>query len=279
MDNNTGNIFKITKEKDMDKILDKNKQNLVITIFVTSTCDISKQFKIKFIEISKKLNAHYFVYINMNEFENTTYKYTQNIKETPTVVLFTNNKPIAHYKGSCKDTLINFINEITNKIEEAKRELEDAKRFEEHSQKVYILGKLDCIKELGIELSREFNITDNLIDMVKEFNIIKEKYIKIDNISNKTPSNDNNINDINTMNDINDVNSNLNNNPTSINNDIHENESDEKNQRKLAKIKEAENIMKLKQNIELKQLVQLQQLKKIHKLKKEMDDKNNKFKK
>lgn len=252
MNTNIGNIFRITKEKDMDKILDKYKQNFVIAMFVTSTCDISKQFKTKFIETSKLYPMHYFVHINMNEFENVSYKYTENIKETPMIILFKNNEPFTYYKGSCKDSLINFIKET--------EELEEKIEFKEHSQKVYMLGKLDCIKELGIELTREYNMDNTLTDMKKEFNDIKENYLKMDNISS---------------------NKSLGNKQESIGEEIQPTilpEISDKDQKKLSKIKEAEAILKLKQNIEMQQLVKLQQLKKIHKFKKEVDDRNNKLK-
>ena len=63
---------------------------------------ISKKFKRKFIEISKLFDLYYFVYININEFENTTHKYTQDIKQTPFTVIFINDKSIAYYKDQIK---------------------------------------------------------------------------------------------------------------------------------------------------------------------------------
>jgi len=255
MNNTKINIFQVKKEKDMDEILEKYKQTLVITMFVSSTCDVSKKFKSKFVEVAKQFNIYYFVYINVNDFENITCKYTEHIKETPTIIIFTNNKPIADYKGSCKDKLVEFIKDVEITIENAKKELEETLKYEEYNKKIYMLGKLDCIKELGIDLSREYKIDDNLTDMIREYNVIKEKYININNASSNISSHDN-----------------------SNDNEIVHNNSLDKNNKKSAKIKEAETIMKLKQNIEMKQLLQLQQLKRICKLKKEANENNNKTK-
>ena len=240
-------------------------------MFATTTCNISKKFKPDFIEVSKMFPMYYFVYINMNEFENISYKYTQNIKETPMILMFKENDAFAHYKGSCKNTFINFIKEL--------EELEEKNQFKEHNQKVYMLGKLDCIKELGIELTKEYSMNNTLTDMRKEFNDIKENYLKMDNISNKSLSNLSAMN--NQENELPKSKS-TNNETISDNQIIAQTVTDpvevqnEINQKKLAKIKEAEAILKLKQNIEMQQMVKLQQLKKIHKFKKEADSKNNK---
>jgi hypothetical protein len=264
------NLYQVKKEKDIDKILDDYMQTLVITMYVTSTCDISRKFKSKFIEISKLFPQYYFVYININEFETSTQKYTKSIKETPLIVIYMGKQPLTHTIGPEYEYLINIIKSIGQQLENKAKELEEEKKITQQLQLAYVLGKLDCLKDLGIELSKEFNMQDDINVMIKEYKSIKDNYTGMTDIPKSISNNSSDHQNIQDSIPIEDNIINVTDNNSNNNNSITANNE----AKKMEKIKEAENITLLKQNIEMRQLAQLQQLKRIYKLKQEAEEKN-----
>ena len=77
------NIYQVTNEQDLDEILNDHVHNLTILMFSSQTCSPCKEIKPIFINTARKYTDCFFVYIDINKFQNTTFKYTETVNITP----------------------------------------------------------------------------------------------------------------------------------------------------------------------------------------------------
>ncbi len=120
----TFNIFQVLKETDLDEIMNDHNQNLVVVMFSTKTCRPCMRIKPKFVDMAKENGECFFVYIDLNNFENTEYKYTKTVEATPKFSYYFNNVEIADVMGADESVVSKTLSHLKNKISVGKKQLE-----------------------------------------------------------------------------------------------------------------------------------------------------------
>ena len=119
------NIFQVLKETDLDEIMNDHTQNLVIVMYSTKTCGPCMRIKPKFVSLSRENTDCFFVYIDLNIFEDTSFKYTRSVRGTPKFSYYFNNVEIACVMGADESVVVSTLANLKNKINLNKKELEE----------------------------------------------------------------------------------------------------------------------------------------------------------
>src|SRR3990167_7027 len=93
----SNNLYRITSESNMDEIMSDNTDKLCIVMFGTKTCPPCRIIKPHFIKLSQEATNCMFLYVNLNDYEDYTYKYTNDIHETPMFIYYYNG----FFRRSC----------------------------------------------------------------------------------------------------------------------------------------------------------------------------------
>jgi hypothetical protein len=111
--NKIKNIFKITSDTNVSDVMNNQKNNLIILLFVQKKCGLSQKIKSFIYEMSHLHSDIYFAVIDINNYtisENTNY--LLNVISTPSFKVYYKNKllkTIIIEDGNNKDEIINSI--------------------------------------------------------------------------------------------------------------------------------------------------------------------------
>lgn len=117
------NIFQVIKEIDIDDILSKYIQNLVVIMLSSKTCGPCKLIKPKFIQLSKQHNDIFFVYIDRSNYDVQQNKYFKEYIYTPTFLFYLGGNKIAFVEGAHEPSLVKTLLVLKNKIDEKRLEM------------------------------------------------------------------------------------------------------------------------------------------------------------
>jgi len=127
------NLFQLLNENDVDEIMEDNQQTLIVAMFSSTTSTPCKQIKPIFVDLSKRYNDCIFLYIDINNFKNTNYKFTKNIEATPKFVFYIGSDQIAFITGAHEKQLVDNFTTLKLRI--------DAKRKEFQEKEIMLLEK------------------------------------------------------------------------------------------------------------------------------------------
>ena len=116
------NIYIVLNENDMDDILIKNMDILIIVLYISKKEDNYINIRRQYIEISKVMQNDIFLFVDINEFKNTMGKYIKNI-DMPIVEFYYNKAMIAYTAGFNKEMLIKSVFSLKTKLNELKQKL------------------------------------------------------------------------------------------------------------------------------------------------------------
>ena len=132
------NIFQVTSEKHLDEILNDNYDKLSIIMF-SSNNKSCKEFIPTFYSISRDNPDCFFVYLDINNFEEDKLhsKYTKNIQHTPKFLYFYNRHNMANVNVPDRDTFIETMMFLKDKINSYKSELKVVNKVHNPEAVVY----------------------------------------------------------------------------------------------------------------------------------------------
>lgn len=116
------NIYIVLNENDMDDILVKNMDILIIVLYISKKEDNYINMRRQYIEISKVLQNDIFLFIDISEFKNTMGKYVKNI-DIPIIEFYYNKAMIAYTAGFNKEMIIKSVFSLKTKLNELKQKL------------------------------------------------------------------------------------------------------------------------------------------------------------
>ena len=141
------NIFQVVSEDHIDEIFDQNRQNLIVIMLSSKNCPPCKEFKPKFISLSKQYKDIFFVYIDRTNYKLTQGRYFQEFEFTPTFVFYFNKNKIADIVGVHEPAFMKLMLEIKQKIDFAREQMqEEEKKLEKQ--------KMDAIQKLDLNLGQ-----------------------------------------------------------------------------------------------------------------------------
>jgi len=183
----TGNICQVLKESDLDEIMSNYTHELVLIMYSAKTCPPCKVIKPVFISLSKKELNSQFVYIDIDNFVGTEYKYTRNLEATPKFSFYLGGQEIAFVMGADKNALLGTFYNLKQRIENKKRDmliqqtqpvvpLQQAQPVAPQPlpavpspEKIDVLNKLYSLANNGVQLTRPYTINSDFKDMVDEY--------------------------------------------------------------------------------------------------------------
>lgn len=210
------NIYKIVDENDLDSFLNNHKKNIVLIMFTSpTTCKPCKKIKPKFLALRKEHPDVFFLYIDIQEFNDITGKYTKNAPGIPTFMYYYDHHNLAEFTGADEYELVNTLLYLKEKLVNIEKELDYAKNKQINSNKDLIT--FDYSENMETNISTAENISngskiDNSVDLNNNQNIneIQEKNDLLD--LKYSPENNNTGNNMN---------NNISNNMTDKNNTDH----------------------------------------------------------
>lgn len=116
------NIYVVLNENDVDDILIKNADTLIIILHISKKEDAYINMRRQYIEISRVLQNEIFLFVDVNEFKNTIGKYTKNI-DMPLVEFYFNKAMIAYTAGFNKEMIMKSVFSLKTKLNELKQKL------------------------------------------------------------------------------------------------------------------------------------------------------------
>ncbi len=177
----TNNIYRVRYCPDLDEILRDHAQKLVVVMFSSKSCGPCINFKPKFIQHAKQNPNCFFVYIDVNDFEDKNGKYIGKVRGTPKFVYFFNSQEVGDVLGAKEVTFLETLNFFKDKIEERKREImqrdisaKQQELFERQmleKRKIDMLNKLYDLTSKGVKLTQSYNIDSDLQQMIWEYQL------------------------------------------------------------------------------------------------------------
>lgn len=187
MSNN--NIYQVLKESDLDEILSDYAQHIVIVMFSSKTCIPCMKIKPRFITMSNEHPDCFFVYIDIDNFDDKTSKYLGTIQSTPKFSYFFNKQEIAYVLGVNEEAINGTLIHLKDKIESKRKEyIEIEQQKQQHQQyqqqnnfhqytnddqiismKLDMLKKIYELQKAGFKITKKYGLDDSLEDMINEY--------------------------------------------------------------------------------------------------------------
>ena len=119
------NIHKITNDTAFIDLLDKNRNKVIVVIYVLGTCSHSKSAKNVAIQLAKEFTNALFLYINLENYIEDKLEYTKDIVNIPTFRFLYNEEKLDEYYGKNIDQLKAKITALTETVEKQKENDEE----------------------------------------------------------------------------------------------------------------------------------------------------------
>lgn len=123
----SNNIFQVITQKDLDEIIDEHSGSLIVLMYSSKSCPACVTIKPAFISMAKSNNDCFFVYIDVNRFEDPTQKYTKGISHIPRFAYLYNKQEISTIIGADEEKMIKTLAYLRQLIEHKKRQHLEAK--------------------------------------------------------------------------------------------------------------------------------------------------------
>ena len=164
METEKSNIYIVLNENDMDEILIKNTNTMIIILYISKKEDAYINIRRQYIDISRVLQNEIFLFVDVNEFKNTVGKYIKKI-EIPLIEFYFNKAMIAYTSGFNKEMIIKSIFSLKTKLNELKQRLYNSGSM--YNNNIYDSRESNVNNE-----NQNTNISD---DIMLETNIQKGK--------------------------------------------------------------------------------------------------------
>ncbi|ARF10569.1 hypothetical protein Hokovirus_2_96 [Hokovirus HKV1] len=174
----TNNIFKIKDQYQLDKIIKKHNDTLIIVVYCSRDCKLSRNIIDPFINLSKKYTKYYFIFANVYVCDTETEYFT--IESTPHFILYYNELPISQIIGSYVNLVEKNINLLEKFINKSTRPLGKLSgHINNDATKIKYLKLLFDLTKTGVILSNNYNLESDLDDMIWEYNIHTQPNITV----------------------------------------------------------------------------------------------------
>ncbi len=169
------NLYQVVNSSDLEEILTDHCDKLVNIMFASKQCPPCREFKPRFVNISKKYQDDMFIYVDINNFDDIQKRFLKEITRVPVLYIYYDNKPIVVFEALIEEEVVEVLNEIHNKIASARTEAEKEMKNEEEElntdPKILMLKKLFELKKKGVKLTKCYNMESDLEEMEFEYNI------------------------------------------------------------------------------------------------------------
>lgn len=179
------NIHQIVSEDDLKHFIETNQLKLITIMFSTKLCEPCKKIRPTFISLSKQYKDTEFVYIDLSEFKEDTYHYTNkyDIQYTPYFIFLFNNKKLGHSEGDDSNNLISVLKELRNKVLNAQADNASSKS-EEYvldneeviQNKLKLMAQMYVLAKNGYGINLNYSLLSNYDEMNKEYQHWQKKY-------------------------------------------------------------------------------------------------------
>ncbi len=146
------NIYQVINESDLDEIFTNHSDKIIIVMYAKRKCKPCRKFKSTFVEISKKYNESIFLYIDVENFENTG-KYISKIKSTPTFKYYYDNEQLVTICGPDKKIFEEKLNIVLNSLKAYKHQNNDDVKNDANDANVDITNNVETIQISNQSLS------------------------------------------------------------------------------------------------------------------------------
>jgi thiol-disulfide isomerase/thioredoxin len=165
------NLFRVANESDLDDIMNKNIDKLVLVMFGSKNCPQSTIVKPKFIDLSKMNQDSLFVFIDITKFDEVSKKYTTDLKGTPKFAFYFNNNNLGCIYGPDHNILYTHFNGIKQKLQifRQQKQKEEPAPTQVPDNKAFILSKLHEMQKVGIVLSQNYTMDSDFNQMYNEY--------------------------------------------------------------------------------------------------------------
>ena len=301
----SNNLYQVINEQHLNEIFQDNPRKLIILMFSSKTCGPCKLIKPKFVELSKNHPDCFFIYIDVNNFNDITQKYTHNVSHTPHFNFYFDDTVISTIVGAHEQSLIEVLTTVKGKIdikrhvaEQREQDLAKHKKSELINNNIHDSANntnSNNINNINNDVNTNTNqiiITDTEDEMIKKLELLKKlKELYISGVKLSTTYSINSPLDDLTK-ELNKINQhqNLQISQTSLTpqtphsppsprqqNNIKNQEVLIKKQEKTKeeKLKEIEELSKIHQNVQQQQIYKIEQLRHAQKLKQEQEKRNH----
>lgn len=120
------NICQVIEEGQLDKILNDRIGKLTLIMYSSKTSKVCKQFKPKFVELSKVNKEVFFVYVDAVNYKIVMNKYFQTC-QVPTFLYYINAMEVARVVGPNEAVIVSFMRQLEEKIEMRKNQMLEEK--------------------------------------------------------------------------------------------------------------------------------------------------------
>jgi thioredoxin 1 len=267
----TQNIFQVTKGDNLRNIMNDWCNHLVVVMFSTSWCKPCKVLKPYFKKGSLEYRDVFFAYVDCDTFDDGEFSFKKDVKAYPTTCFYLNHHKLKSLEGCNIDQFNENLKELQESIKyrRAKFELDKKRKEEERLAKEQELAKLEKEKENKVQYINTSNgpvkVTPELLAGLAALNAEKTPVLKEVGEVSVPDSNDS---------------------TSSGENPKKEEKVDQENTKmeemikrkaveELAKLRQQENILKLKKMQQLKYLQQLKYKKNMEENHSSSDTKSN----
>jgi len=125
------NIYRVTREEVLDKILNDHFQKLITVMFSSKTCGPCIEAKPQFIKLSQKYRDCMFVYVDLSNYEDRTRKFTKTVEGTPKFCFFFGNKEVGFVMGARTDSVEKGIIDLSNRINNQREKLKQQELYQQ----------------------------------------------------------------------------------------------------------------------------------------------------
>ena len=116
------NLFRVGNDTDLDEIITKNTDKLILLMIGSKNCPQSTVVKPKFIDLAKNDQESLFVFIDITKFTEINKKYLSDLQGTPKFVFYFNTTNLGCIYGPDHNILYTHFNGIKQKLQTFKRQ-------------------------------------------------------------------------------------------------------------------------------------------------------------
>lgn len=157
---NSNNLFKITAEKNLDKLLINNPEHLICVLFSTGHKDYDPEHKNKFIKTANLNPNVMFLYVHLQNFHQYSKKYIQHITSPIKYSFFFNKEEIAIVQDMNYDDFLYTLESITTQLDKKQQEYED----DLHKNTIQSVNNINNNFDKNQNINNISNTSNNVLD-------------------------------------------------------------------------------------------------------------------
>lgn len=191
------NIYKITNEGALVKILDEKKHLVVSALIGISTDDKTKKFKPTYIKYAKNFPRILFLCIMLDNYEDGDYDFKHNIKGFPTIMFFYRSQEITrilggHEKQQIVSTLeyLDLLHEKANEIDLQLQKYQQMILYKAYADETIRLRQQAYIRQFYEQQQKQFMALANTDINAPKTNVEKKESVKEESDQDETEKNE-----------------------------------------------------------------------------------------